>query len=117
MLGYQLMQRPSVAAAVQEKLRDALFNDLIPASIEHLSRVLHDPKAADRDKNQASKIVFQESRHHLGDATDKDPSEMTLEELAARRKQLELMQAAIDQTASDRAKQVDSTPVTPDAFE
>lgn len=110
----QTLARPAVQAEIRRIQEARLNNEVLPAAVDLLHRVITDDRAADRVRVTAAKIVLDRT---LGatDASgaDRDPSEMTPDEI----------QVAIDRLrreAADRAKPVidhEQNPGKPGVFE
>ena len=99
----QLMARPAVAEEVRKREAERITNDLLPLAVERVERVLRDDKAEYRHVLAAAKLVWDRALGAENGQIQKEPHEMTADELAARitrlrQRQAELAGAAIDVT-------------------
>ena len=102
--GWRKANNPATVEVVRKAQAARLNNELLPAAINLLQRVLTDDKEATRNRLTAAQIVMKYSLGGKDDGESKEPSEMTPAELQARIDSLRRAQA-------DRAKLViEATP-------
>lgn len=102
------MNTPVIADAVRKGQIARLNNDLLPKSLDLLERVLTDEKEATRNRLTAAQVVLKYSLGGKDGEQDKEPHEMTPQELQAR---IDTLRRAM----SDKAKPViEGEPVAPE---
>lgn len=108
----KLLARPLVVAEVRRIQTERLNNELLPAAIGLLQRVLTDETEQTRNRIAAAKIVLDRTLGAADAAADaKEPHEMTADELAARIARLRQRQAEIAGAAQDvTPPQIDADP-------
>lgn len=104
----QLNERPAIAAEVRKREAERITNDLLPLAVDRVERILRDDKAEMRHVLTAAKMVWDRSLGAEAGALQKEPHEMTADELAERVAQLRQRQAEIAGEARD---------VTPETIE
>lgn len=105
--GSQLMARDAVRAEVVRRHTDMLFNDLLPLAVEAHRKLLTDAAVPAGARAQAVKLAYDRTIGATEGAADqKDPSEMTLDEIIQRTE-------ALQRERADRA--IDVTPATPES--
>lgn len=108
---HRLKERSIVNAEVKRQQEARLFNDLLPAAVGLLERVLADETETTRNRIQAAKIVLDRTLGAPGAAESKDIHEMTAGELEDYRRKLEAQLREFAQEA------IDVTPAQdPDVF-
>ena len=95
----------TLGAAVRAEYTELISSELVPLAFDALKRNLTESAIAPGARNQAAKIVLDRAYAPGASDADKDPSDMSADEIAARIRALEALQAAI----ADKAKDV--TPV------
>jgi len=106
--GWQKAHNPTVMAAARKVQIARLNNDLLPKSLDLLERVLTDEKEATRNRLTAAQVVLKYSLGGKDGEQDKEPHEMTPQELQAR---IDTLRRAM----SDKAKPViDADPIEPE---
>lgn len=101
-------KRPGVRAAVLEAQLDALHNDILPLAVAAHRRLLTDPKTPAGAVAQAVKLAYDRTLGLQEGASEKEPHEMTPEELANAIGNLERIKA-------ERARPVLELEAEPDA--
>jgi phage terminase small subunit len=81
--GSQNLRKPIIQQEIQQRQMARLHNELVPLAYDHAATVLSDPKRPDREKTMVMKVVLDHARKVTGEGGlgDKDPAEMTPEEL------------------------------------
>lgn len=98
--GWAKMQNPALVETVRRAQMARLNNDLLPAALDLIERVILDDKENTRNRLTAAKIVVDRTLGQVQDGAEtKEPHEMTAAELQARIERLRREQA-------DRAKPV-----------
>ena len=98
--GWAKMQNPALVETVRRAQMARLNNDLLPAALDLIERVILDDKENTRNRLTAAKIVVDRTLGQVQDgAESKEPHEMTAAELQARIERLRREQ-------SERAKPV-----------
>lgn len=82
--GYQALARPNVQAEVFRLQMERLTNEALPLAIDTLVACMRAPAAPWAAKNQAAKIALEYTAGRDGAGKDKDPHEMTADELNER---------------------------------
>lgn len=93
------LDRPAVQADIRRQQLAILNNELLPAAIGVLATIIADPKASERGKLTAVKIVLDRALGGADASESKEPHEMTSDEI---QKRLD----ALRREASDRARVV-----------
>jgi phage terminase small subunit len=105
--GSQLMARDAVRAEVVRVQTDMLFKELLPLAISAHRKLLTDAAVPAGARAQAVKLAYDRTiGASEGSADQKDPSEMTLDEIIQRTE-------ALQRERSDRARDV--TPSSPES--
>lgn len=99
----QLSKIPDVVAEVRKQQTERMNNDLLPAAVDLLHKVLTDETEQTRNRIAAAKIVLDRTLGANDGVEGKEPHEMTADELAnriatLRARQGELASGAIDIT-------------------
>lgn len=82
--GSELKTRPAVRAEVARRTQDLLFNELLPLAYAAHKALLTDAAVPAGARGQAVKLAYDRTLGALeGGSEDKDPSEMTYDELQA----------------------------------
>jgi len=82
--GSQLMARPAVRAEVTRKVTDLLFNELLPLAYEAHKKLLTDAAVPAGARGQAVKLAYDRTLGAVeGAGAEKEPSEMSYDELQA----------------------------------
>jgi len=103
----QLMARDAVRAEVVRRHTDMLFNELLPLAVEAHRKLLTDTAVPAGARAQAVKLAYDRTiGASEGSADQKDPSEMTLDEIIQRTE-------ALQRERADRARDV--TPSSPES--
>ena len=97
--GWKRANNPALMATVRKAQAARVTNELLPIAVDLLHHFLTDTKETSRIRLEAVKVVFKHSLGAGDGADDKDPHEMTTEELQAR---LDTLRRA----AADRARPV-----------
>ena len=97
----QLAQRPAVVSEVKRLQSERLNNDLLPLAVDRIEKILKSDKANPRDHIAAAKLVFDNTIKAGDGANEKEPHEMTADELAERISRLRQEQDAIANGAKD----------------
>lgn len=97
----QLAQRPAVVSEVKRMQTERLNNDLLPLAVDRIEKILKSDKANPRDHIAAAKLVFDNTIKAGDGANEKEPHEMTADELAERISRLRQEQDAIANGAKD----------------
>jgi hypothetical protein len=106
--GSELMAKPAVRAAVVARVEDLLFNELLPLAYEAHKRLLTDAATPAGARGQAVKLAYDRTLGSVdAGSVEKEPSEMTYDELQASIARLKREQEAREEGA------VDITPPTP----
>jgi len=102
--GSQLMAREAVRAEVVRRHTDLLFNELLPLAVEAHRKLLTDAAVPAGARAQAVKLAYDRTigASEAG-ADQKDPSEMTLDEIIKRSEELQ------------RERETRAKDITPDA--
>jgi len=95
----QALQKVEVQADIRRQQLAILNNELLPAAIGVLATIIADPKASERGKLTAVKIVLDRALGGADASESKEPHEMTSDEI---QKRLD----ALRREASDRARVV-----------
>ena len=83
--GWAKMQNPALVDTVRRAQLARLNNDLLPAALDLIERVILDDKENTRNRLTAAKIVVDRTLGQVQDgAESKEPHEMTAAELQAR---------------------------------
>lgn len=93
------LQKDAVQADIRRQQLAILNNELLPAAIGVLATIIADPKASERGKLTAVKIVLDRALGGADASESKEPHEMTSDEI---QKRLD----ALRREASDRARVV-----------
>lgn len=102
----QLLSRDGVRTEIARRHVDLLFNELLPLAVEAHRRLLTDAAVPAGARAQAVKLAYDRTiGASEGADAEKDPSEMTLDEIVKRTEQLQRARA-------ERA--VDVTPPAPE---
>ena len=105
------LQRPAVIAEVRRVQAERLNDELLPAAIDLLHRVITDETEQTRNRIAAAKIVVDRTLGAADAAADaKEPHEMTADELAARIARLRQRQAELAGAAIDVTPQIEAEP-------
>lgn len=78
---YKALQRPAVRALMLKEQQSRLVNEALPLAIDTLLGVMGDRAAAQGVRVRAAEVTLKYALKPEGDAADKDPSQMTGEEL------------------------------------
>lgn len=97
------LARPSVAADIAKLQREKLFSEALPAAVTCLVEIITNTKAPAGARVQAAKVVMDRTLGADDSKDDKEPHEMTAEEIAARI-------AKLEEVAALRAKVVEAVP-------
>ena len=100
------LAKPAVQAEIRAQQLARLNNELLPLALDNIEAILKNPKASERGKIMAAKIVIDRTAGASDALGGKEPHEMSGDEL----------QAAIDRLrreASDRAKPVQVVDLEP----
>lgn len=100
--GSELMGKPAIRAAVIRETEDALFNELLPLAYAAHKRLLTDKATPAGALNQAVKLAYDRTLGAAeGDAAEKEPSEMSYDELQASIARLKREQESREEGAKD----------------
>ena len=104
--GVLAIQAPHVQAEIARIQTERLFNEVLPLAVQTHIDLLTNPATPAGARVQAVKLAY--DRTLGGDATgsDKQPHEMTAEELARAIDDAKLRAAALESVKADRAKPV-----------
>lgn len=91
--GWLKAQNPALMANVRKAQLARLTSDILPKALDLLERVVTDEKETTRNRLTAAQIVVKHSFAGDGAADDKEPHEMTAQELQARIDRLRRVQA------------------------
>lgn len=94
------LARPEIQAEIRKQQLAILFSVALPAAVACLVSIVTDSKAPAGARVQASKVIFDRTLGQTEGGQDKEPHEMTSEELAKAIGELE-------RVAFERAKVVD----------
>lgn len=114
-VGYQLLHKAHVLAAIDRANRELIGGELASKAVNVLKKIIDDPKAPDKLKLEAAKTILDRAgliapkAPEAPDLTDKDTTEMTMAELQAAIRKID---AEIERT---KAEVIDITPGTPAA--
>ena len=100
------LQRPAVQAEVVREQTRILFETALPLAVGRLVRILGDDRIRPSDHNQAIKIALAHTLGGSGTANDKQPHEMTPDELAKALAEAKLKAAALESVQADRARPI-----------
>ena len=100
-IGSQLMAKPEIRAAVIERYRHTLTTEGLPLAWAAHKRLLTDAAVPAGAKVAAVKLVYDQTLGVEAAKTDKEPSEMTFDELQASIEQLQARQAELANEARD----------------
>lgn len=114
--GAQIMARPDVRAAVIEKYRQQLAVEGLPLAWAAHKRLLTDPKVPAGAVVAAVKVAYDHTLGVEAAKTDKEPSEMTFDELQASIEQLQARQAELANEARDVTPDSDDSAADLDLF-
>lgn len=107
----ELKARPAVHAEIARRHVDLLFNELLPLAVEAHRKLLTDAAVPAGARAQAVKLAYDRTIGAAeGADAEKDPSEMTLDEIIKRTEQLQ-------RERSDRAKDVTPPPPESSVFD
>lgn len=104
------LERPVVAEQVAKRERERITNDLLPLAVDRVERILRDDKESTRTVLAAAKLVFDRALGADAGQVQKQPHEMTADELAEQLDRLRARQHDIAESARD----VTPTPEEPD---
>jgi phage terminase small subunit len=103
--GHQLVNNPRLQQHIVTEQRKRMIEEALPLAVSSLIDTLKNaPVGASR--NKAAEIVLKHTLSDPSAASDKEPHEMTAEELAQEIQRAKLRQAAAEREASERAKPV-----------
>ena len=104
--GVHAIQAPHVQAEIARIQTERLFNEVLPLAVQAHIDLLTNPATPAGARVQAVKLAY--DRTLGGDATgsDKQPHEMTADELARAIDDAKLRAAALESVKADRAKPV-----------
>lgn len=101
----QNLALPSVQAEIARQQTARLFSEALPAAVQCLVSIIGSDKAPAGARVQAAKVVLDRTLGADGAGRDKEPHEMTPEELAR-------AIATLERVASDRARPIiDAKPI------
>lgn len=83
------MARPAVRKAVADRVQELLFSELLPLAFEAHKRLLTDAAVPAGARVQAVKLTYDRTLGTGEGGADKDPSEMTIDEIAERIERLQ----------------------------
>ena len=109
--GSELKRRPAVQAETARLYRQKMFDEGLPAAYQAHIEILMDAKTPAGARAVAVKEMYAQTLGHLADeAADKDPSEMTLDEIIKRSEALQRERAnrALDVTPEPEEPQESS---------
>lgn len=110
--GVKALARPDVHAEIARIQTERLFNEVLPLAIQVHIDLLASPTTPAGAKVQAVKLAYDRTLGGEASATDKQPHEMTPQELQKALDDARLKAAALESVKADRAKPV--VDVTPD---
>lgn len=99
---HKIINRPAVQAEIARLQTERLFSEALPAAVDCLVSIIRSDKAPAGARVQAAKVVLDRTLGSDEAAKQKDPSEMTPDELAE-------AIAKLEQVAASRAKVVEPT--------
>lgn len=107
------LAKPAVAAAIERKHNDMLFNEILPLALEVHKKILGDDATPAGARVQAVKLAYDRTIGADDPAGgNKEPHEMTADELAEAIKRLEAQAASV---ARDITPPRETDETTPDA--
>lgn len=100
------LQRPSVQAEIVREQNRILYETALPLAVGRLVRILGDDRIRPSDHNQAIKIALAHTLGGSGAANDKQPHEMSPDELATQLATARARAAALESVQADRARPI-----------
>lgn len=104
--GYATLERPGVQAEIARIQTARLFNEILPLAIEAHIEVLTSPHTPPGARVQAVKLAYDRTLGADGASSDKQPHEMSSDELARAIADARLRAATLESVKADRAKPV-----------
>jgi phage terminase small subunit len=104
--GSKALQTPHVQAEIARIQTERLFNEVLPLAIQVHIDVLTNPATPAGARVQAVKLAYDRTLGGDAASTDKQPHEMSAEELAKAIAEAKLRAAALENVKADRAKPV-----------
>lgn len=103
-------RRPGIKEAIIQEQSLILARDALPLAVKTLLNVMNSDTAANKDKLRAADITLKYVNAKSESAGDKQPHEMSPEELAAEIDRYGAMQHALETIAAGRATPVEDVP-------
>jgi hypothetical protein len=104
--GVRASQAPHVQAEIARIQTERLFNEVLPLAIQVHSDVLTNPATPAGARVQAVKLAYDRTLGGDAASSEKQPHEMSAEELAKAIAEAKLRAAALENVKADRAKPV-----------
>ena len=100
------LARPAVQAEIVRQTTERMFNEVLPLAVKQHIALLEDPKTPAGAKVQAVKLAYDRTLGAEGAGNDKQPHEMTPDELARATVEARLRVAALESSTADRARPI-----------
>ena len=105
------LQRPAVQAEIARIQTERLFNEVLPLAVRVHIDLLQNPATPAGARVQAVKLAYDRTLGTDASASDKQPHEMTADEIAKALAEARLRAATLESVKADRAKPViDASP-------
>ena len=104
--GWKALQRPAVQAEIARIQTERLFNEVLPLAVKVHIDLLQNPATPAGARVQAVKLAYDRTLGTDASASDKQPHEMTADEIAKALAEAKLRAATLESVKADRAKPV-----------
>lgn len=105
------LQRPAIQAEIARIQTERLFNEVLPLAVKVHIDLLQNPATPAGARVQAVKLAYDRTLGTDASTADKQPHEMTAEEIAKALAEARLRAATLESVKADRAKPViDASP-------
>lgn len=102
----QLLQRPAIQAEIARIQTERLFNEVLPLAVKVHIDLLQNSATPAGARVQAVKLAYDRTLGTDASASDKQPHEMTADEIAKALAEARLRAATLESVKADRAKPV-----------